>query len=132
MVFILCEDYNAPGTVELVLNRNTYRVNQSFFGINNEHIYTISLLQPAKRVAKCRTFMRMDGCSICPDGFEQTYIEVEPQWMPLAELKVSCKSAFCTHHMKYEQDNFSPYSFAYFNEIGRIHYHPTGRPSACE
>jgi len=62
-------DYDSPGTAELVLNRKTYRVGQSYFGINEKTIYAITMILPKKREARCHRYVRMDdGCFVCPAG----------------------------------------------------------------
>jgi hypothetical protein len=45
-------DYDSPGTVELELNRKTYRVGQSFISPNGDSFYTISTILPIQRKAK--------------------------------------------------------------------------------
>ena len=45
-------EYDAKGTVELELNRKTYRVGQSFISPDEDSIYTISMILPIQRKAK--------------------------------------------------------------------------------
>lgn len=45
-------DYDSPGTVELELNRKTYRVGQSFISPDGDSFYTISTILPIPRKAK--------------------------------------------------------------------------------
>jgi hypothetical protein len=129
-------DYNAPGTAELFLNRKTYRVGQSYFGINERTIYTITMILPkareAKCQAKCHRYVRMDGCFVCPKGQEESYImsgegEVIKD---LADLKRPCKR-FDKYHMKYDEDD-NQRSFAYFSSTGTIQHHPNCKPTVRE
>lgn len=45
-------DYDKPGTVELELNRMTFRVGQSFISLDGNAFYTISTILPRDRKAK--------------------------------------------------------------------------------
>ena len=45
-------EYDAKGTVELELNRKTYRVGQSFISSDGDSIYTISMILPIQRKAR--------------------------------------------------------------------------------
>jgi len=45
-------EYDAKGTVELELNRKTYRVGQSFISPDGDSIYTISMILPIQRKAR--------------------------------------------------------------------------------
>jgi hypothetical protein len=45
-------EYDAKGTVELELNRKTYRVGQSFISPDGDSIYTISIILPIQRKAR--------------------------------------------------------------------------------
>jgi len=49
----------------------------------------------------------------------------------LSDLKLPCKRAYETYHMKYDEDD-NKRSFAYFNETGKTLRHPTGRPAVRE
>ena len=44
-------DYDNPGTVELELNRKTFRVGQSFISPDGDSFYTISTILPIPRKA---------------------------------------------------------------------------------
>ena len=78
----------------------------------------------------------MDGCFVCPAGREGSYVlwgdgggEVT---VDLSDLKLPVKRAYDTYHnMKYDEDD-NKRSFAYFNEMGKILRHPTGRPAVRE
>ena len=124
-------EYNAPGTAELVLNRKTYRVGQSYFGINEKTIYTVSMILPKTRKAKCQRYVRMDICFVCPKGWEGSYImsgKVED--INLVDLKRPCKS-FDTYCMKYDECD-DKRSFAYFHSTGTIQHHPNNKPTVRE
>mmetsp|Transcript_29778 Transcript_29778/g.54045 ORF Transcript_29778/g.54045 Transcript_29778/m.54045 type:complete len:672 (-) Transcript_29778:40-2055(-) len=127
-------DYDSPGTVELVLNRKTYRVGQSFFsGPDEKIIYTIAMIQPIPRKAKCHKYMHMDKCFICPKGQDGSYVLMsEDVTFDLSFLKLPCKIAFKKFPMKYEQADENQRSFSYYNETGRILHHPTGRPAVLD
>lgn len=45
-------DYDKPGTVELELNRMTFRVGQCFISLDGNSFYTISTILPSQRKAK--------------------------------------------------------------------------------
>lgn len=45
-------DYDSPGSVELELNRRTYRVSQSFISQEEDVLYTISMILPIQKKAK--------------------------------------------------------------------------------
>lgn len=129
--FVISLDYNSPGTAELVLNRKTYRVGQSYLGNNEKSIYTISMILPKKREARCLKYMRMDGCFVCPMGREGSYVLMGGEEIkPLADLKLR-REAFDIYHMRYEDDD-NQRSFAFYNETGKIQDHHTGRPAVRE
>lgn len=127
-------DYDSPGTVELVLNRRTYRVGQSFYSDPTEKIvYTISMIQPIPRKAICHTYMRMDKSFVCPEGEEDSFVLLsEDVTLDLSCLRVPCKRAFKKYPMRYEQEDDSQRTFAYYNETGKILHHPSGRPAVLE
>lgn len=131
---VLCPDYDSPGTVELVLNRRTYRVGQSYFSGPEENIiYTISMIQPIPRKAKCYKYMRMEKSFVCPKGKEDIYVLLdEDVVLELSLLKMPCKAGFKKFEMRYEQEDENQRSFAYYNETGKILHHPTGRPAVCK
>ena len=126
-------DYDSPGTVELVLNRRTYRVGQSWVsGTDETFIYTISMIQPIPRKAKCHKYMRMNKTFVCPEGEEDSYVLLSADVvLDLTLLKVPCKVAFRKFSMRYEQEDENQRSFAYYNETGKILHHPT-KPAVCE
>ncbi len=45
-------EYDSPGTVEVEINRKTYRVGQSFISPDGDVCYTISTILPIQRKAK--------------------------------------------------------------------------------
>lgn len=126
-------DYDSPGTVELVDGRRTYRVGQSYFsGPDESIVFTITMIQPLPRKAKCRKYMLLEKSFVCPEGHEGSYVLLgEDVLMELSLLRLPCKSAFQTFPMSYEQDDDNQRSFAYYNETGKIQHH-TGRPTVCE
>mmetsp|Transcript_38829 Transcript_38829/g.93413 ORF Transcript_38829/g.93413 Transcript_38829/m.93413 type:complete len:682 (-) Transcript_38829:36-2081(-) len=127
-------DYDSPGTVELCLNRRTYRVGQSYFsGPDKNIIYTISMIQPIPRKAKCHKYMQIKKSFVCPEGQEGSYILMsEDVTLELSLLRLPCKSMFKKFPMKYIQEDEKQRSFAYFNERGKIRHHPTGRPATLD
>jgi hypothetical protein len=127
-------DYNSPGEAELVLNRKTYRANQSYFGVNERTVYKIRNILPKKREALCHRYVRMDGCFVCPAGWEGSYVQSGrggDTTVDLADLKLPCRRAFEVYPMKYDEDE-NKRSYEYFNDIGKTLRHPTGRPAVCE
>ena len=127
------KEYDAPGTVELVVNRKIYRVGQTYLGSpDGKVLYTVSTIQPNSRKAICLKYMQTKNCFACPKGHNNSYILLgEDVILDLALLKVPFKKAFKTFPMKYEQDE-NQRSFAYYNDTGKIRYHATGRPSVRE
>lgn len=128
------KDYDAPGTVELFVGRTTYRVGQSYVGgLDGAFIYTISMIQPNARKAKCLRYVRMKDSFACPERHEDSYVLLgEDVTLDLAALKTPYKKAFTKFPMKYDQEGDTQRSFAYYNDTGKVLYHPTGRPTVCE
>jgi len=128
------KDYDAPGTVELVIKSKIYRVGQSYVGgLDGSLIYTISVIHPNTRKAKCRSYMHLKDSFACPKGHEYSYVLLgEEVTLDLAALKTPYKVAFTKFSMKYDQDGDDQRTFAYYNDTGKIQYHPTGRPTVCE
>jgi len=126
-------DYDSPGTVELVLNRKTYRVGQTYFSPDKKIVYTISMIQPIPRKAKCQKYMQMDKSFVCPKGHESSYVLLSKDvTLELSYLKLPCKVAFKKFPMKYEQEDENQRSFSYYNETGKILHHPNGRPAVLD
>lgn len=132
--FVNLKDYDAPGTVELFVGRTTYRVGQSYVGgLDGAFIYTISMIQPNARKAKCLRYVRMKDSFACPERYEDSYVLLgEDVTLDLAALKTPYKKAFTKFPMKYDQEGDTQRSFAYYNDTGKVLYHPTGRPTVCE
>ncbi len=128
------KDYDAPGTVELVVKNRIYRVGQSYSGgLDGTLIYTISMIHPNTRKAKCLKYMQMKDGFAFPKGHENSYVLLgEDVTLDLAALKTPYKKAFTKFSMKYDQEGDTQRSFAYYNDTGKIQHHPTGRPTACE
>ena len=128
-------DYDTPGTVELVLNRKCYRVGQSFYSAPDKKIiYTITMIHPQLRKAKCQTYMRMEDTFVCPKGSEGEYAQLggkEEAIIDLASLKFPCREIVKKFSMKYEQDERQR-SFSYYNEKGEIKHHPLSKPNVCK
>lgn len=128
------KDYDAPGTVELVVKSKTYRVGQSYFGgLDGKSIYTISMIYPNTRKARCLNYMRIKDSFAFPKGHEDSYVLLgEDITLDLAALKAPYKKPFTKFSMKYNQDGDDQRAFAYYNDTGKIQHHPTGRPTVCE
>ena len=127
-------DYDSPGTVELVLNRRTYRVGQSYYDSpSQENIFVITMILPIPRKAKGQKYMRLEKSFVCPQGHDGEYVLMnEEVTLDLGLLKLPCKTSFRKFSMKYEEEE-SQRSFAYYNnDTGKVHHHPTGRPTVCE
>jgi hypothetical protein len=127
-------DYDSPGTVELVLNRRTYRVGQSYYDSpSQENIFVITMILPIPRKAKGQKYMRLEKSFVCPQGHDGAYVLMnEEVTLDLGLLKLPCKNSFRKFSMKYEEEE-SQRSFAYYNnDTGKVHHHPTGRPTVCE
>ncbi|KAL7515579.1 hypothetical protein ACHAXN_012739, partial [Cyclotella atomus] len=127
-------DYESPGTVELVINRCTFRVGQSFFsGPDESYVYTISMIQPVPKKATCLKYMRMSKTFVCPEGEEESYVLVSEEFViDLASLTLPCRLPFKRFDMRYEQDDENQRDFAYYNETGKILHHPMGRPAVLD
>lgn len=69
---------------------------------------------------------------MCPRGKEGNYVLMGEVTLDLPTLKLPCKHAFKKFPMKYEQEDENQRSFAYYNDTGKIQYHPTGRPTCCK
>lgn len=120
--------------MELVLNRRTYRVGQSFYiDSDKNYIYTISMIQPKPRQAKCLKYMKLTKTFVCPEGEEESYALLnEDSILDLTNLKEPCKEPFKKFDMRYEQEDENQRAFAYYNDIGQISHHLTGRPTCCK
>jgi hypothetical protein len=120
--------------VELVIKSKIYRVGQSYFGgIDGTLIYTISMIHPNTRKAKCLKYMQMKDSFASPKVHDNSYVLLgEDVTLDLAVLKTPYKKAFTKFSMKYDQDDDNQRSFAYYNDTGKIQHHPTGRPTVCE
>ena len=131
--FRMSKPATSTGTVELVLNRRTYRVGQSYYspGPNPQFIFTISMIKPIPRKALCARYMRMDKCFATPKGKEEAFCQMKDDILvDLTTLKTPCKEAFEIYPMKYEQSE-DQRSFSFFNESGSIQY-GTRKPAALD
>ena len=120
--------------MELVVNRRTYRVGQSFFaGPDERAILTIAVIQPLPRKALCHKFVRLDACFACPPGREGSYARVPDHVaLDLACLTAPCQRSFDKFPLTYRQDDERQRAFAYSNDAGKVLHHPAGRPAVCE
>lgn len=127
-------DYDSPGTVELVLNRRTYRVGQSYYvGPGEDVVFTISMILPVPRKATCHKYVRIEKTFVCPEGSEGSYaLASEDVTLDLSCLKLPCSVAFEKFPMRYEQEDERQRSFSYYNETGKILHHPAGRPAVLD
>lgn len=128
-------DYDSPGTVELVLNRKTFRVGQSYFsGADKQFIYTIAMIQPILRKARCYKYMHIDKSFVCPKGhYEDSYVVLGEEFsVELSLLKMPCAMTFKKFPMKYSQEDETQRTFSYFNDTAKMLHHPDSRPAVCE
>ncbi|KAL7544845.1 hypothetical protein ACHAWF_008206 [Thalassiosira exigua] len=128
-------DYDSPGTVELVLNRRTYRVGQSYYASPAEDvIYTISVILPMPRKARYKKYVRLTKCFVCPPGKEEAYVLVGGGVeLELSALKLPRKTEFeVLEGMRYEEEDERQRKFAYVRDGGRVSYKFEGRPTARE
>lgn len=127
-------EYDSPGTVELQLNRKTYRVGQSFISPDGNSFYTISMILPIHRKAKLVKFMKMEKCFACPKGKEDFYIQLSDEVildLSLLKTYIPSKLQVKKFSMKYEESE-NQRSFCYYNENAKILHHPTGKPVVLE
>lgn len=91
------------------------------------------MIQPIPRKAQCLKYMKLTKTFVCPKGEEESYILLNNDFiLDLASLKEPCKDAFKKLDMRYEQEDEKQRAFAYYNDLGQISHHPTGRPTCCK